>query len=365
MQPLLGWKHACCVTATLIFASRATAEVRKLREIDLSPKQDRGIVFATGITPSGDLLSFVAKNSGTWQLYRVHNWHTASASTEVLSVSGFFSKAETQDAEGRRVEMLNAQVFATADGAYAVCVANPFWVKRALGRAEGRSRSDNIIAIVDLSTFTVVGKTHTEGLDLFEVHSSVQLDHDGFLLLDSLSGDKRGAFIRLAVPSLKPSPVCVYKWVPGEPKPKVPGEFTVPAGQHPELQTPEACRAALGSTPFSDYSLLIQSTFKFPSPGCDSDNRNHAEFCRWPGSFTSDGKFGIAYAHDGHDSLLGNYVETNARYVLFSSAKRSDMGEVKVSTRDSVQVATAALDGRDFLITISNGTHLIIYELRD
>src|SRR5271170_2331002 len=101
MQPLLGWKHAWCVIATLIFASRATAEVRKLREIDLSPKQDRGIVFATGITPSGDLLSFVAKNSGTWQLYRVRNWHTASASIEVLSLPGSFSKADVQDAEGR------------------------------------------------------------------------------------------------------------------------------------------------------------------------------------------------------------------------------------------------------------------------
>src|SRR5271156_4657510 len=134
MQPILGWEHAWCIIAALICASPATAQVLKLREINLSPKQDRGIVFATGITPSGDLLSFVAKNSGTWQLYRVRNWHTASASTEVLSVSGFFSKAETQDAEGRRVEMLDAQVFATADGAYAVCVANPFWVKRVLGR---------------------------------------------------------------------------------------------------------------------------------------------------------------------------------------------------------------------------------------
>jgi hypothetical protein len=183
----------------------------------------------------------------------------------------------------------------------------------------------------------------------------VQLDHDGFLLVDSLSEDKRRAFIRLAVPSLTPGPVCLYNWVAGSPKRSTPG-ITVPAGQHPEPQTAEACRAALRSTPLSAYSELVQRTLKSPSAGCD--NGNKAEFCRWPGTFTADEKFGVAYAHDGHDNLLGNFIVANARYVIFSSAKRSDMGELKVSTSDSVEVATAVLGGRDFLLTISNGTSI-------
>jgi hypothetical protein len=224
------------------------------------------------------------------------------------------------------------------------------------------SRSDNVIAIVDLSTLSIVGRTHTQGLDLFEFHGDVRLDNYGFVLVESLSGDKRGAFIRLAVPSLTPGPVCVYNWVAGSPKRSTPG-ITVPTGQHPEPQTVEACTAALGSIPFSVYSEFIQPTLTFPPAGCDNGNR--AEFCRWPSSFTADGKFGFAYAHDGHDNLLGNFIETNARYVVFSASKRSDIGELKVSTRDSVEVATAVLDGRDFLLTISNGTHLTVYELRD
>ena len=196
------------------------------------------------------------------------------------------------------------------------------------GRAEGRSRSDNVIAVVDLPTFRVVGTTHTAGLSLFEFHGGVQLDHDGFLLIDSLSLDRRGAFIRLAIPSLTPGPICVYNWVAGSAKRSTPG-IAVPNGQHPEPQTAEACSVALGSAPFSVYSELIQPTLRFPAAGCDTGNK--AEFCRWLGSFTADGRFGVAEAHDGHDNLFGNFIMTNARYIIFSSAKRSDVWSTQAS----------------------------------
>jgi hypothetical protein len=143
MIPTPGFSlRPCALAAVAMFlcASRATPEILKLREVEVSPKRDRGIAFAAEVTHSGDLLSFVANNTGTWQLYRVRNWDMGKASVDALAIPGFFSKADVQDTDGRRIEMLTPQVFATPDGAYAMCVANAWWVKRAHGRAEGRSR---------------------------------------------------------------------------------------------------------------------------------------------------------------------------------------------------------------------------------
>jgi hypothetical protein len=158
--------------------------------------------------------------------------------------------------------------------------------------------------------------------------------------------------------------VCTYNWIVESNSP-TPGVITLPAGQFPEPQAEAACSAALGSTPFSVYaSRWIQSTLSLQPPGCDN---NKAEFCRWParGSFTTDGKFGVAYASEGHDNLLGNWVETKSRYLIFSVAQRADVGQISVPTRDSVQAATSIVGARDFLLLISNGTHLDVYELRD
>lgn len=366
MRPFPPWPKVLAVTVTAVLLTPATAEVLKLREVDISPERDRGILFATGVTSTGDALSFVANNTGLWKLYRVRKWDAGSTSVESLALPGYFSKADERDAEGRGIENLNANVFTTTDGAYAVCVGSATWVKRVNGRAVGPVKSDDLITIVDLATFVPVRTAHTRDLGLFDFRD-VKLDGEGYLLVDSLSENRSdGAFRRLALPSLEVGPVCSYSWIARKGAGKSGGSITLPANQYPEPEAGAACNMALKPTPFSEYaSKWIQSTLSLQTPGCEENNR--AEFCRWIGraSFTSDGKFGVAYANDGHDNLLGNWVETNSRFLIFSAKQKADIGQVRVSTRDSVRTATATVGSRDFLLVVSNGTHLTVYELRD
>jgi hypothetical protein len=360
------WPNASAVIVTVALLTPATAEVLKLRDVDISPERDHRVLFASGVTPTGDVLSFVAKSTGIWKLYRVRKWNTGSTSVQSLTLPGYFSKADAQDSEGRALGQLHASVFTTTDGAYAICVGSATWWKRVNGRAVGHVKSDDFITIVDLSRFVPFRTAHTRDLGLFEFRD-VKLDGEGYLLVDTLSENRsRGAFCRLALPSLLVGPMCRYNWITKRGAGSPAGVITVPAGQYPEPEAGGACSAALGSTPFSEYaSKWIQSTLSLRTPGCEDNNR--AEFCRWisRASFTSDGKFGVAYASEGHDNLLGNWVETNSRFLIFSVAQKADVGQVRVSTGDSFRTATAVVDSRDFLLLVSNGTHLTVYELRD
>ena len=94
-------------------------------------------------------------------------------------------------------------------------------------------------------------------------------------------------------------------------------------------------------------------------------HNNNAEFCSWPGTFTSDGRYGVARMSEGHDNLLGNWVETKVSYIVFSVASHADIGEIEVSLRDSERSATIVLEGREYLLLLLNGTRLAVDELRD
>jgi hypothetical protein len=323
------------------------AGLLKSGDVEIPSKPDRGVLFAAAVTNAGDVLTFIAKDTGNWLLYRVRNWNEKKASIESLTLPGYFSKADRPD-----MEMLNAQVLATADGAFAVCVGSAEWLKRAQGRATGPARSDDVMTIVDLAAFRIVGTSRTRDLDLFEFHELLRLDSDGHLLAESLSSGKpkQGSVVRFAIPSLEPSPPCVFDWVLESPR----HERRVP---HSE----EQCREALRSS-FSAFFATTPQPVAWPPKGCAN---NKAKFCRLPGILTADGKFGIAIATEGHDNLLGNWVETKSSYVIFSAAKSADIGEINVPTRDSVRTATFALNDRDFLLIALNGTRLRFYELRD
>ncbi len=336
--------------AVVLLAARPAPVVLKVRDFTLSAPRDRGILFATAVSPSGDLLWLIANKTGNWQLYRVRNWMSEAPTEDKLPLQGFFSKNDALD-----LQSLYAQLLVTRDGRYAVCIGSAAWWKTQGGRAvKGTESSDDVILVVELANLKAVATTHTRAIGLQAFQGDVKLDHDGYVLVDSLSSDepKRGAFVRLSIPTLSLSPKCSYNW-----------SSDSPTKQHREPSSEDVCRDALGaSVSFDEYFRIEKPPFSWPPEICKG---NTAQFCRWPGEFTADGKYGAAERREGHDDFFGNWVISRLSVVVFSTAKALDVGEVKLPTSGSVQTQLACLDGRDYLLVIEDGRHVTVYELRD
>jgi hypothetical protein len=335
------------VLGALVLPQTVEAQVIKIRDFAFGPAQGRNVAFSKTLSPTNELLSFIASDTGEWELYSVADWLSAQPRVRKLVLPNFFSKKDTKD-----LELLGPSVFVTRNGAYAVCVGSAEWLKRVNGRAVGNAKSDDIIAVVDLSNFTVVATMRTKNMDLFEFHG-VSLDDEDYLRVDSLSsGESRhSAFIRLRVPDLVAEPRCEYEWVTGP-----------PAKQHPQAVTTEACTQALKSRPLSDYLQPRQPSSGVKPPPCQD---NASEFCRIPGEFTADGSFGVGLKSEGHDNIFGSWVTTSNALIVFSSKKGTDIAELAEPKNDSFGTLLAFEQGRNFLLVVQRGTHLTVYELRD
>ncbi len=345
------------ISTAFLFAGLAVvpplsyAQVTKIKVLDLDPHRDRRVLFGMALTPGNEVLSFVAKNTGTWELYRASSWVDQKPDIEKISIPGFFSKQDTRR-DGKSMETMGAQVFVAHHGNYAVCVSSAMWVKRVNGRAVGLAIADEIIAVLDLNSSRIVATTNTADLDLFYARG-VKLDEDGFLCIDSLSTGKvrKGAFIRLSVPYLKPGPKCSYDWIADS-----------PTKEHPQATTPKECSEIIGSRTLADYLNEGRASSPVELAACQN---NQSEFCRWPGEFTPDGQFGVALRSEGHDNFWGSWVTTRNSYIVFSTAQRADIGEVEVPTNDSFQSTLTSIDGHDYLLILESGTHLTAYELHN
>jgi hypothetical protein len=58
-------------------------------------------------------------------------------------------------------------------------------------------------------------------------------------------------------------------------------------------------------------------------------------------------------------------IETRRSLVVFSVAKRSDIGEIRLSAGRSESFQFAYEGGRYYLLVVEDGTLLTVYELRD
>jgi hypothetical protein len=340
--------HAALLSVVLVaLAIPSFAQFVKVRDFNLSAPRDRRALFSIAVTPSGDVLSFIAKDTGEWQLYRVRNWRQETPVEDKLLMPGFFSKKDTTD-----VETLGQQVFVSADGAFAICVGNAEWLKRVGGRAVGDARSDDVISVVDLSTFKVVSTARTGTMGLLEFHG-VSLDHHGHILVNSISRDKpsHSVFVRLSIPLLTPGPKCTYRLIEDS-----------PGKENPESIDESGCRESVKPMTLEQYFQEWGSPASQKSAACQN---NSAEFCRVPGEFTADGRFGVGDRTEGHDNIFGSWVITSSSYVIFSASKNMDIGEIKEPTNDSVRKALLSIDDRDYLLVVQGGTHLDVYELKD
>jgi hypothetical protein len=201
--------------------------------------------------------------------------------------------------------------------------------------------------VVDLLTFKIVATSRTADLGLLEFHQSIKLDSEDRVFIDSTSSGKpqHGVFMRLSVPSLTIGPKCTYARI-----------YDSAVQWHREPTAADACEAALGGA--INLERYYQREFpRFELPAVCRGNA--AEFCLWAGRFSVDCKYGLAERVDGHERVLfPGWVLTHHAYLVFSAARRSDIGEVKVPADVSARGLLAYHAGRDYLLLLQDGTHL-------
>jgi hypothetical protein len=334
----------------------AAAQISQVGTISIGPPEgsrtlsDRHGYFEQRVlasTRSGDLLVFFARPDGNWELSRVRGWARSDAAVRHLTLPGYFSIAQRQD-----LDWLEAKLFVTSDDRYAVCVASAEWMKNVHGDAASQATSDSMISVVDLRSFTVANHARTKTLNLYQFQS-VRMGEDGRLVIHSRApgGERKAAFISLEIPSLRPGPRCDYESVPAGP-----GE-----SGRPRALTSDTCSRALGSFTLEQYLREPGSTPVQRDFVCQ-DSR--AGYCPQPESFTPDGRFALGVRIDGHDSLWGGWVQTEATAVVFSASTRAEIGEVDLM-RGAPKWQWATQEGRDYLLVLRRGSELRAYALMD
>ncbi len=225
--------------------------------------------------------------------------------------------------------------------------------KRVHGVAIGEATSDHIITVIDLSAFKIVNSRRTKNLDLLEFQD-VEMDREGRIFVDSISSWKKaeGAFIPLDIPSLRAGARCAYKLLPVKP-----GE-----PERPVPVTAENCAEDIGSVSIGDY-LKARPFHRAGSPlfTCKS---TAAEYCPHPDRFTPDKRFGLGVRTEGHDGLLGSWVQTHATGIVFSTSRRAEIGELDL-THNAPVLALASVNGCDYLFVLRSGAELTVYQLID
>jgi hypothetical protein len=344
--------------ALAIWALSSSAQVVKVRDFNISEPQDRLALFAMAVTPAGDVLALVARDTGNWELHRIRDWNVGPIVSDKLLLQGYFSKKDQKDLETG----VKAAVFVTKDGNYAICIGEAQWQQRPLmwvpfplrGPAiKGTAHADNVITVVDLSTFKIVATARTAELGLLEFHQSIKLDSEDRVFIDSGSSGKpeHGAFVRLSVPSLTAGPKCTYARI-----------YDSAQQWRRQVTDANACEASLGGAiNLEGYFQREFPRFEWPAV-CTG---NAAEFCHRAGYFSADGKYGLAQRVDGRERVFFfGWVVTYRSYIVFSSAKRSDIGEIKVPADASAGGLLAYYGGRDYLLVLLGGTRLTFYELQ-
>lgn len=339
----------------LISVASARGEVRLLRRVSLGPSQGWSVSDFQGtfdrnaiaLTPAGDVLLFSARRNGYWELYRARQWNTERASVERLTLPGYFSTKDKHD-----LEQLTANLFITKGGAYAVCVANGWWLKRVHGYAVGNPKADNVVAVVDLATFKIDNTIHTKDLHLFDEFQEVRLDSSGRILVigSPLGHSGKRALVQLAIPSLIPGSRCEYTSIPDK-----------NGATHAVAATDEGCEKALGSTSLENYLAADQPAISRDPPFKCTNSA--LEYCPQPDWFTRNQRFALGVLTEGHDALFGGWVETGAVAVIFSTQTRSEIGELALGKGRDAGPCLASIEERVYLLVLRKSTELSVYEV--
>lgn len=344
-------------TAACFLPSGVPAQVRQLQQFSFAPKQAAWSLLdlhgffgqqALALTKTGDLMAFSPRRTGVWELYRVRSWDTGQPVIDHLQLAGYFSSHNQHD-----LEDMNVKLYISTDGMNAVCIGSAYWLKRVNGKAVGKSRTNSVITVVDLATFKPVKRAETKDLDLLEFQS-VKMDEEGRILVSSsVFGDTpHGEFVQLAVPSLDVGQKCIYAMVKSG-----------STAEQAVAKAVDACRQDLGTVPLQEY-LKQAAAIPIPAAVGFICKDAKAEYCPQPDRFTPDDRFGLGVRSEGHDGLLGGWVQTRTTAIIFSAKTHVEVGELDL-TRTSPNLELASLNEKDLLIAVEAGSTVTVYELSD
>jgi hypothetical protein len=344
------------VTALCLSAAEMDAQLRQLSQISFGPKQPTWTLLdldgkfeqqALALTSTGDLLTLSPRRNGVWELFRVRGWSHEKPAVDHLQLPGYFSSHDQHD-----LENLEVNIYVTPDGSFAVCVGTAEWMKRVNGWRAGNARTVSSITVIDLASFNVARSTQMKTVDPFEFQS-VEIDAAGRIVVSrsSFVNKSRKELVNLDVPSLRPSEKCAFSLTYDD---KNRAQYTP--------ITMDECNRVLHSMSLEDY-LKVSPPNASKSSGFTC-NDSKAEYCPQPDSFTPDMRFGLGMRTEGHDNLLGSWVQTRATAILFSTERHAEIGEIDM-TRNPAYLRLTAVDGQDYLLSIRAGSELTVYQLFD
>lgn len=356
----------------------AAAEIVHVRDYQTHESADRWTPFEMKVTSSGDVLTLIPQN-GKLRLTRIRNWLEQKPADQTIDLPGWPPRTifSNPDRLPDRVFFgVEAELFVTADGRYAVCIAPGF------SRDRG---TDDLISVVDLLKFQVVGTIHTPALG-FRIAPSgglisklweLFLHPSGYLALLETSPD--------IFPPGKPSSYKDYRVEPVL-RPETLAVLTLPSlsnlGEchfsetHPfngstpwvVVDDPGECGAVLAAMPngpasLSEFLQGLERANGFKRQG----NYRQSGLCQ-PSTETADGRFKIAGCGKGHfvrGFWANSFVTDEAWERVGSVETDEEIGRLSLATRDSVTARYFGHDGRSFLLVVERGTRLKVYEITD
>ncbi|GAA3751250.1 hypothetical protein GCM10022270_07100 [Terriglobus aquaticus] len=167
----------------------------------------------------------------------------------------------------------------------------------------------------------------------------------------SVFGDTpQGEFVQLAVPSLDVGQKCIYAMAKRD-----------HTAEQAVAKTPDACRRDLGTVSLEEY---LKRAAAIPAAAGFMCKDAKAEYCPQPVRFTPDDRFGLGIRTEGHDDLLGWWVQTRTTAIVFSAKTHLEVGELDL-TRTSPYLTLASLNGKDFLVSVEAGSKVTVYEISE
>lgn len=330
--------------AFLVVAGTAQAEVKLVSEYRLKPPRDKRILFQMVVTPTQDVLSFVASEDGKWRLARVRNWLNNQPIEESLAIPGLVQKRPNEWLR------FDARLFLTPDGRFAVCIAS--------GSRSSPSGDEDLVSVVDLDQFRLVANLQVSALPQTSgTYRLYHLDRRGYLAVNAVTQSRSGSEWRyakklalLSLPGLDIAGQCEYSELSG--------------GAGGQMEHEDACDAlvkdaGVPSLPeymntFVENDEVLQRKSPRP-PEC--------ALFTYASYLSRDGRFRRELCTDGHRGFWGSFVVTNARENVFSSDTGKPLGSVKWPNSHPLQSRFAIAGGRDYLLTMEGGTILRIYQI--
>jgi hypothetical protein len=353
------------ILVSVLSAETLLAEVVHVRDYQSSEPRDRGVLFAFAVTPDQDALSFVAKGDGRWRLTRIHGWLEKKPTDQSIDIPGWpVKKATANDPEF--LSFLDIDLFVTADGRYAVCVAAGHWAFK--GQRGGRS--DNLVSVVDLRAFGVTKTIRTS--EVGQESWQPYMNPSGPLaIIAETSPRSNTAAVAIGINGAPVSQVPPQKLklvLLGLPGLSVQGECRYSEERRGEARTVEdedgGCDAILGHLSDSPVSLRQYLDSLEDSHGFPLHRPALRKPCPATG-VTRDRRFEKESCEKFHLSLWNrNYVRDKLTENVLSLETGKQVGTVEEATNNTVQSRFADQNGHYYLLVIEGGTKLKVYEIK-